>query len=50
MQSASRPPVIGYLPGWQNTVGRRINESFQTGWGSKTSQSFNWTETLQMRR
>ncbi|MFZ6663658.1 RHS repeat-associated core domain-containing protein [Peijinzhouia sedimentorum] len=50
MQSASRPPVIGYLPGWQNTVGRRINESFQTGWRSKTSQSFNWTETLQMRK
>jgi len=50
MQSASRPPVIGYLPGWQNTIGRRINESFQTGWGSKTSQSFNWTETLQMKK
>jgi hypothetical protein len=49
MQSASRPPVLGYLPGWQNTVGNRINAAFQTGWGSKTSQSFNWTEILPMR-
>jgi hypothetical protein len=50
MQSASRPPVLGYLPGWQSTVGSRINTAFQTGWGSMTSQSFNWTETLQMRK
>jgi len=49
MQSASRPPVLGYLPGWQQTVGSRINAAFQTGWGSKTSQSFNWTETLQIK-
>lgn len=49
MQSASRPPVLGYLPGWQSTVGSRINAAFQTGWGSMTSQSFNWTETLPMK-
>ena len=50
MQSASRPPILGYLPGWQGTVGNRINNAFQTGWGSLTSQSFNWTETLQMKK
>ncbi|MFV0290431.1 MAG: RHS repeat-associated core domain-containing protein [Mangrovibacterium sp.] len=50
MQSASRPPVLGYLQGWQSTVGSRINSAFQTGWGSMTSQSFNWTETLQMMK
>jgi hypothetical protein len=49
MQSASRPPVLGYLPAWQNTVGKHINTAFQSGWGSKTSQTFNWTEILPMR-
>ncbi len=50
MQSASRPPVLGYLPLWQKTVGKSINEQFSTGWGSKTSQTFNWNETLNLRR
>jgi hypothetical protein len=50
MQSASRPPVLGYLPLWQKTVGKSINEKFSTGWGSKTSQTFNWNETLSLRR
>ena len=50
MQSASRPPILGYLPIWQKTVGSMINKKFKKGWGSITSQSFRWTETLQMRR
>ena len=50
MQSASRPPILGYLPIWQKTVGSMINKKFEKGWGSITSQSFRWTETLQMRR
>lgn len=49
MQSASRPPILGYLPIWQQTAGKRINEKFKTGWGSKTTQSFNWTETLYIK-
>lgn len=49
MQSASRPPVIGYWPIWQQTVGKAINSYFSTGWGSQTSQSFNWTETLKIK-
>ncbi len=50
MQSASRPPVLGYYPLWQNTIGKTINEKFSTGWGSKTTQTFNWNETLILRR
>ncbi len=49
MQSASRPPVIGYEPWWQNSVGAAINSYFSTGWGSKTTQSFIWTETIKLR-
>jgi hypothetical protein len=49
MQSASRPPVLGYLPIWQQTAGKLINEKFKTGWGSKTPQSFHWTEVLYLK-
>lgn len=49
MQSASRPPVIGYWSIWQQTVGNIINEKFKTGWGSTTTQSFNWTEVLYIK-
>lgn len=48
MQSAFRPPVLGYLPIWQNTAGNTINNYFSTGWGSKTSQTFNWTQTIKI--
>ncbi|MGI9582577.1 RHS repeat-associated core domain-containing protein [Chryseobacterium sp. RRHN12] len=49
MQSASRPPILGYLPIWQQTAGNLINEKFKTGWGSKTTQSFNWQEILYIK-
>lgn len=49
MQSASRPPILGYYPWWQNTVGKTINNYFSTGWGSKTTQTFNWTETITIK-
>ncbi|SMP21104.1 hypothetical protein [Chryseobacterium profundimaris] len=49
MQSASRPPIVGYLPIWQKTAGKTINEKFKSGWGSKTTQSFNWTEVLYLK-
>ena len=48
MQSASRPPILGYYPWWQQTVGKSINESFKTGWGSRTTQTFNWTEAIKI--
>jgi len=50
MQSASRPPVLGYLPIWQNTAGKAINEKFEKGWGSKTTQTIIWTEILKMKK
>ncbi len=46
MQSASRPPILGYEPIWINTVGKGINNYFSTGWGSRTTQHFNWTESI----
>jgi len=49
MQSASRPPVVGYWPIWQQSAGKVINEKFKTGWGSTTTQSFNWTEILYIK-
>ncbi len=49
MQSASRPPILGYQQWWQQSVGKSINESFKTGWGSKTAQSFNWSETIKIK-
>lgn len=48
MQSATRPPYVGYWSAWQNSVGKLINESFSTGWGSKTTQTFNLTETVKL--
>jgi hypothetical protein len=46
MQSASRPPIIGYYPIWQNTIGKTINEAFETGPGSETTQTIKWEETI----
>lgn len=46
MQSAMRPPIIGYWPIWQRTAGAWINETFSSGPGSKTSQKFIWTDTI----
>jgi RHS repeat-associated protein len=49
MQSASRPPILGYYPWWQNSVGVYINQSFQSGWGSTTTQTFIWTESMPIK-
>jgi hypothetical protein len=46
MQSASRPPIIGYWSIWQNTIGKMINKTFDSGPGSKTTQSIKWEETI----
>jgi hypothetical protein len=46
IQSATRPPVIGYYSWWQNSVGSWINSSFSSGPMSPTTQTFNWTETV----
>lgn len=49
MQSASRPPVIGYLDIWKNTVGKKINDSFESGWGSTTTQTITWYEEIDLK-
>ena len=46
IQSATRPPVIGYQSWWQNSVGRRLNNAFSTGPMSPTTQTFLWTEFI----
>ena len=46
LQSATRPPVIGYTDFWKNTIGACLNNIFKTGPASKTSQSFKWTEKV----
>ena len=46
MQSATRPPVLGYTGLWENTIGNAINKWFDSGPGSTTVQNFYWTETI----
>ncbi|MDE7109599.1 MAG: hypothetical protein K2O49_06510, partial [Muribaculaceae bacterium] len=48
IQSASRPPVIGYWPIWRNTIGSWINNCFQTGYFSPTTQIFYMTENIKL--
>lgn len=48
MQSASRPPVIGYLEIWKKTFGKKIHESFEEGWGSITTQRITWYEEIKL--
>lgn len=50
MQSAARPPVIGYWDVWKDGPGKWINESFESGWGSIKEQEFIWQETLELKR
>ena len=47
-ESGTRPPVIGYTNWWKSSIGRWINESFQSGMGSKTTQTFRLTERIKM--
>ena len=49
VQSATRPPVLGYTPLWQNTVGKGLNEAFSSGPLSKTAQRFVWTEKIELK-
>ncbi len=47
LQSATRPPVIGYKDWYMGTVGEATNEfSELTGIGRTTSQTITWTETV----
>jgi hypothetical protein len=46
INSATHPPVIGYTQTWNTYIGQPLNNAFATGPMSKTTQNFNWTETI----
>lgn len=47
LQSATRPPLIGYDDWYLGTVGEATNQfSEVTGFGKTTSQTIPWTETI----
>ncbi len=49
IESATHPPVVGYTTWWQNNVGTPLNQTFQQGPLSKTTQTFTWKETIKWR-
>ncbi len=49
IQSAIRPPVIGYYPIWKNTVGKALNSAFSTGPASQTTQTLEWTAKITIK-
>ena len=46
IQSGLRPPVLGYTDWWKNGPGKSLNESFQTGPMSPTTQDLIWSTTI----
>jgi RHS repeat-associated protein len=49
IESATHPPVIGYTPWWSNNVGTPLNNYFSSGPLSKTTQTFDWNETIKYK-
>lgn len=49
IQSATRPPVLGYTSLWQNTVGNSLNNSLSSRPLSKTTQQFVWTKKITIK-
>jgi len=49
IESATHPPVVGYTQWWSNNVGKPLNNFFSTGPLSPTSQTVEWTETIQRK-
>lgn len=46
IQSATRPPVIGYQEWYKNSVGKAVDQQFMSGPFSETEQSIEWTEKI----
>ncbi len=46
IESATHPPYIGYTQWWDQNVGQPLNNLFQSGPLSPTSQDFYWTANL----
>ncbi|PUZ19494.1 hypothetical protein DCM91_20535 [Chitinophaga costaii] len=49
IESATHPPVVGYTSWWSNNIGQPLNKFFSNGPLSKTTQDFEWTETIKFR-
>jgi hypothetical protein len=49
IESATHPPVIGYTHWWSNNVGKPLNNFFSSGPLSKTTQTFDWNETIKYK-
>jgi hypothetical protein len=49
IESATHPPVIGYGPWWSENIGNPLNNALSTGPMSKTTQTFQWTETIKLK-
>jgi RHS repeat-associated protein len=46
IQSATRPPVLGYTEFYKNNIGPKVDAMFSNGPMSETEQSIQWTETI----
>ncbi len=46
LESALRPPGIGYTYLWRNTVGKVLNSIVPTGPGSAVNQTIQWNQTI----
>lgn len=40
---------LGYTQWWQDNIGDNLNRTFETGPMSKTTQTFRWTEKLNVK-
>ena len=49
VESATHPPVVGYTQWWSNNIGKPLNNFFSSGPLSPTSQTVEWTETIQWK-
>lgn len=47
ISSGTRPPWIGYTEWWSTNVGQPLNNRVSSGPMSATTQTFNWTETIE---
>ncbi len=47
--SATRPPVVGYTPFWNNHVAPLVNNLTSSGPMSRVTQSFWWQETIHFK-
>jgi RHS repeat-associated protein len=46
IESATHPPVIGYMPWWSNNIGKPLNNLLSSGPMSETEQYFDFHENL----